>query len=290
MGLILQYNTQWGGDLDPGREPLPGGWEFTTDRGRYREASVVIFHMPSMPRWRWPLKRFGQKWVLWSMETNVYYPRQANPLFGLLFDLRMTFYPGADVWLPFLNPQLPPLLRSPVKDKTADGLVAFFARNANDRCGRTRYVAELMKHASVHAYGPCLRNRTIADDRGAETKRDIISRYKFTIAFENAVDRDYVTEKVFDALIAGSVPLYYGAENVDEYLPGDGCIINAADFADPRELAEHLRHLDAHDDEYRRYFAWRDQPLRASFIEKCERGRDAPLVRLCRLLGPAGRR
>lgn len=287
MGLILQYNTMWGGDLDREQEPLPGGWTFTTDRRRYREASAVIFHLPTMPRWRWPLKRFGQKWVMWSMESDAYYPRQAHPFFRRLFDFRMTYHPDADVWLPYLQPDMPVLLRTPVKDKTADGLVAFFARNAACRWDRTAYVAELMRHVAVHAYGPCLRNRTIENDRGCATKREIISRYKFTVAFENAIGRDYVTEKIFDALIAGSVPLYVGADNVDEFLPGDRCMINAADFAGPRELAEYLRRLDADDNEYAKYMQWRSEPIRPSFIAKCERLRERPLHNLCRLLGPS---
>ena len=34
-------------------------------------------------------------------------------------------------------------------------------------------------------------------------KRAAISRYLFNLAFENAIEPGYVTEKVFDALIAG---------------------------------------------------------------------------------------
>ncbi len=284
MALILQYNPLWEADLETSSTPLPGGWTFTTDHSRYREARVVLFHIPSMPRWRWPLKQRGQKWVLWSMESDRYYPRQANRLFRRLFDLTMTYHCEADVWTPYLFAALPGLLRAPVQPKTADGLVAFFARNAHCRWDRTAYVAALAKQVELHAYGPCLRNRRLASDQGTESKRAAAARYKFTIAFENSIGRDYVTEKVFDALIAGSVPLYFGAPNVEEFLPGNRCIINAADFAGPRELADYLRHLDADDAEYQQYLAWRAQPFRSSFLAKCESLRETPLVRLCRLL------
>lgn len=36
-------------------------------------------------------------------------------------------------------------------------------------------------------------------------------RYKFTIAFENQSYPGYVTEKIADALMAGTVPIYWGA-------------------------------------------------------------------------------
>lgn len=42
-----------------------------------------------------------------------------------------------------------------------------------------------------------------------------ISRYKFVIAFENAECKDYITEKLWRPLIAGSVPIYWGSPTVD---------------------------------------------------------------------------
>jgi hypothetical protein len=37
-------------------------------------------------------------------------------------------------------------------------------------------------------------------------KQELISTYKFTMAFENGNAKDYVTEKLFGVLAAGSVP------------------------------------------------------------------------------------
>jgi len=282
--LILQYNTMWGGDLETDPRGLPDGWEFTTDRGRYREAGVVIFHIPTMPRFRWPLKRFGQRWVAWSMECDVNYPRLLNPLFMALFDVKMTYRRSADVWVPYLLADMPETLLTPPKPKEPGCLVAWFCRNARERSGRKQYIAEMMKQVDVHAYGPCLQNRRLDLDLGRMTKLENIVRYKFTIAFENSVSDDYVSEKLFDALFAGSVPVYRGARNVDEFLPGERCLINAADFAGPRELADYLRYLDGNEQAYAEYMAWRDKPLRKSFVEMCEGLRETPLARLCRFL------
>lgn len=38
-----------------------------------------------------------------------------------------------------------------------------------------------------------------------------VAQYKFTLAFENAVCDDYITEKLWRPLIVGSVPVYYGS-------------------------------------------------------------------------------
>lgn len=39
-----------------------------------------------------------------------------------------------------------------------------------------------------------------------KSKLDIIAPYKFVMAFENSVARDYVTEKIFGGLAVGTVP------------------------------------------------------------------------------------
>ena len=56
--------------------------------------------------------------------------------------------------------------------------------------------------------GRCLNsgNRSLAQ---GESKMDVFRRYRFCIAMENTVAHDYVTEKLWDALAAGCVPIYY---------------------------------------------------------------------------------
>ena len=41
-------------------------------------------------------------------------------------------------------------------------------------------------------------------------KRETIGRFMFNMAFENSLEPGYVTEKPFDAMIAGTVPVYLG--------------------------------------------------------------------------------
>ena len=55
-----------------------------------------------------------------------------------------------------------------------------------------------------------------------------------------------MTEKFFDPLIVGSVPVYLGAPNVAELAPGEHCYIDAAEFPGSLGgLAEYLLALDA---------------------------------------------
>ncbi len=39
----------------------------------------------------------------------------------------------------------------------------------------------------------------------------LMAKYKFTIAFENAIGDDYITEKLWRPLTLGSVPIYMGS-------------------------------------------------------------------------------
>lgn len=52
-----------------------------------------------------------------------------------------------------------------------------------------------------------------------ESKMDVLSQYRFSLCFENMPMKGYITEKVFDCLYAGTVPLYLGAPDIESYLP-----------------------------------------------------------------------
>lgn len=41
------------------------------------------------------------------------------------------------------------------------------------------------------------------------SKRDVMRKYKFHLAFENSDTKDYVTEKMYHALQVGTVPSTY---------------------------------------------------------------------------------
>jgi len=73
-----------------------------------------------------------------------------------------------------------------------------------------------------------------------DSKLDVLKNYKFSICFENSRgDRGLITEKIFDCFAAGSVPIYYGASNIDEYIP-KACFIDFREFDDYDGLYQYL--------------------------------------------------
>ena len=73
---------------------------------------------------------------------------------------------------------------------------------------------------------PELNSHTFGKGRKQELiqKLDGLNDYRFSIAIENSCTPSYITEKFYDCIIAGCVPLYYGAPNIGDYFPIDSYI------------------------------------------------------------------
>lgn len=77
------------------------------------------------------------------------------------------------------------------------------------------------------------------------TKKDVLKNYKFCICYENMRDTmGYITEKIFDVLTAGCVPIYYGAKNIADYVDPN-CFIAREKFATDEELYSFLKNMSS---------------------------------------------
>ena len=75
-------------------------------------------------------------------------------------------------------------------------------------------------------------------------KAETLSRYTFAVCFENMVLPGWVTEKIFDCLLAGTIPIYLGASDIERWVPKE-CFVDMRSFESYDELREHLRSLSA---------------------------------------------
>ena len=66
-------------------------------------------------------------------------------------------------------------------------------------------------------------------------------------------------KKVFDGLLSGSLPVYWGTSTVDAYLPHPRSIIKASDFDTPKDLAEYLQKVANDENLYNSYFEWKNE-------------------------------
>ena len=75
-----------------------------------------------------------------------------------------------------------------------------------------------------------------------DDKVETLSEYKFSICFENTAYPGYVTEKIIDCLAAGTIPIYIGAPDIDNFVPS-GIFIDMRKFESWTCLDEYINAL-----------------------------------------------
>ncbi len=84
-------------------------------------------------------------------------------------------------------------------------------------------------------------------------KWEVLPRYKFTLCYENILgENDYITNRFFDILRCKSVPIYWGAPNIGDYV-APGTFIGRENFRTNQELALYLKGMN--ESEYGDYLA-----------------------------------
>ena len=72
------------------------------------------------------------------------------------------------------------------------------------------------------------------------SKQALCEQYRFVLAFENFQgSRGYISEKIFDPMFAGSVPVYLGDERISEYVPPE-TFVDARSFRNYDQLVKFL--------------------------------------------------
>lgn len=134
---------------------------------------------------------------------------------------------------------------------------------------RKRFCQELMKYQKVDCPGRVLHNmealelanRTASEWR--KSKINFLKKYKFCIAFENSDSDGYMTEKLIDPLLAGSIPIYWGSTDDISPFPKE-CMICAHDYPDFDSLIARVREVNENDELY--LSMCRANPLRTGEI------------------------
>ena len=106
----------------------------------------------------------------------------------------------------------------------------------------------------LYSYFPnTFRTRSFPSHRGTvSSKNQTMRQYKFAICYENAVFPGYITEKIFDGMFAGCIPIYLGAPDVTNFVPQEA-FIDKRNFKTYDELYSYLKGMS--EAEYERYVA-----------------------------------
>lgn len=281
------------------------------DKDCMAAVDAVVFNPPTglvkryKPEWRFP----HQPYVVFLTESEA--------IWGALPDLMQTS--GADLAVSYrLSAQVPMTYFIGIEqyiDKThflpikpAAAPIVMFISNCDSkwaRAERGQFIQQLMQHIPVDSYGKCFNNRELPaelkDVPWWEAKWNITAQYRFTLAFENSIGDDYVTEKVrlmrflgsglelilpllqlYHSFVVGSVPIYWGAPNVEKFLPAPNSAIKVDDFGSARELALHIRYLLENRAEYDAMLEWkRTGQVSQSFLDLEKTSPRSAPCRLC---------
>lgn len=209
------------------------------------------------------VKPAWQSWGYYSLESPSMYPEMENLLYMAQFDLEISTRLSSHVPISFA-PRMANIIRRPLTEDTSSGaLVLYLQSNCVE--WRDNYVKELMSHVSVDSLGKCLKNGIYPDNVGTV---NLLARYKFFIAFENSIANDFVTERVFNAWIAGAIPIYKGAPNIADFAPTRNSYIDATQFESAHELGRYLTYLHSNLSAYAEYLSYKDvtQPLSEGYL------------------------
>ena len=129
--------------------------------------------------------------------------------------------------------------------------IALFLSNCGVRW-RSDYVQELMKHIPIDSHGTCFHNVPGPSTRQQYmgTYKQIASKYRMVVTFENRILQDYISEKIVLAYRAGAIPVYWGPSNIYMWVPGNHTFIDASKYS-PRDLAAYLKRINEDDNLYR---------------------------------------
>jgi len=128
---------------------------------------------------------------------------------------------------------------------------------------RVKFFHRLSRYKRVDSGGRALNNIGGPLPVGPQAKVDFLRTCKFNIAFENSSVPGWTTEKLFEAMWARSLPIYWGSPRVhEEFDPAS--FLNYPDFPNEEALIERIIELDKDDAKYlevmRRPYCHNNQP------------------------------
>ncbi|KAJ0022039.1 hypothetical protein NQD34_009529 [Periophthalmus magnuspinnatus] len=241
------------------------GCTLTDDPLEYPNVDAVVIHhreiatgaaeLPAEPRPR------AQKWIWMNYESPTHTP--ALWRFEGKFNLTLTYRADSNIFLPYgyLEPEITRnpdahLLHAPSRARLQrPHLVAWVISNWSDSQARVAFFYELQRYVRIDVFGRV--GLPLAAGSGSVVR--LLSSYQFYLALENSQHPDYITEKLWNAVVAGAVPVVLGASrrNYERFLPPNA-FIHVNDFPSVRGLARYLLMVRRNPSRLWHHLDWRE--------------------------------
>ena len=246
---------------------------------RGRPLTLAVYNIHS---WWERMKEHGPDLCSLPTTLNLAESEESRVRYHMLFDPTFKHFDGFSTTHPtshiqrvydgaFINASqfIGPLHNFSYLIKAASYVAGDCHKRDNANANRDHYVYLLRKAGfRVEGLGRCMHTTnpegiTLPTNPEARydmlVKKRAIGRFMFNMAFENSIEDGYVTEKPFDALISGTVPVYLGdAAHLKRLLPHPKAAIFIADYnGDMQALANYLNDLTRNETAYEEHRAWR---------------------------------
>lgn len=132
---------------------------------------------------------------------------------------------------------------------------SFVVRNPN--CTRrNEFFHKLSTYKQVMSGGPLFNNIGRVLDYGdvaMRAKLEWLKAFKFNICFENSSYPGYATEKLYEAYMGGTIPIYWGSPTIEvDFNPR--AFLNWHDYGSDEGLMNAVIELDQNEDKYRQMY------------------------------------
>lgn len=234
MKKILRVFTNYKTSSDEFRDNFPNsslsqkGYELLLNQSGPADAALILGHaQPGMWVEGCPLGiykliqdppqtgffgRFTRFAPKWADETLTPFPEQTRP------QRRIAKHPAVYNW--HLGITFDEITSLDFPKKYFDiSCIASTKRDLPGHSERFKFVHQLESSSlAIDVYGRG-RSRELI-----EGKAQGLLPYRYSIAIENTSHNDYFTEKVMDCWLTGTVPIYFGAPNLETYFPKESFI------------------------------------------------------------------
>lgn len=128
---------------------------------------------------------------------------------------------------------------------------------------RIQFFEKLCEYQQVDSGGRFMNNIGGPIEPGRQIKTSWLQNYKFNIAFENTSFPGYTTEKILEAFVSGTIPIYWGNPLIElDFNPK--AFVNCHDFNTFDEVVEHVKEIDQNESLYKAYLR---QPILSGGVE-----------------------
>ncbi|KAL3862642.1 hypothetical protein ACJMK2_008596 [Sinanodonta woodiana] len=255
----------------------------TSDRREVMSVDAVMFHLRDLWVGGIGTKRFvpipgyrrpSQVWVLYNMESLAYLQGDLNALNGY-FNWTVWYRKDSTISIPY--GQVSELSETEItamskhletrnffreKSKAVTGMIS----HCKDYARRYKVIHELKTYINIEMFGDCYGKPCKGNFTECE---DMLRKYKFYLALENSICKDYVTEKYWGALARNQVPIV-NWKNISDNIVIPNSYINIHDFKDMKALASYLTMVGNNETLYNSYFTWKKRLTNRSECFTCK--------------------